>query len=130
MKPYVHNPQLFRAHFVGQGLPSYSGARMQRGYGLSMGKLKRFAVPLLMQGVKAAAPHISKVTKSATTAAVRKIFPNSPTAQRVAGNIVGKLTDHVVGRVVKKKVKKKRSQPYTVNRRRNAVKTTAQNIFQ
>ena len=37
MKPYIHNPQVYRNHF-GSGDTVFQGARRQRGYGV----VKRF----------------------------------------------------------------------------------------
>ena len=45
MKPYIHNPQVYRNHF-GSGDTVFQGARRQRGYGA----VKRFAVPLISKG--------------------------------------------------------------------------------
>lgn len=128
MKRYVHNPDLFRDHFVGQGLDVFKGARMQRGGGNFMGKFKRFAVPLLLAGARAAAPQISNLAKTVTSAAAQRVFPNSPAFQ----NFAGKLASNVTNQVLKKsgKVQKKRKPLQKLKRAAKARRLTPPNIFQ
>ena len=103
MRPYVHNPNVFRNHF-GQGLPGFKGTRIQRGHGLST-KLKRFAVPLLLAGAKAAGPHLENVVRSVAKGAVRRVFPGNPAMERIAGN----LASHVTSCVLKGSISKRKT---------------------
>jgi len=113
MKPYIHNPALFHNHFAGQGLPSFKGTRIQRGYGWA-GKLKRYAVPILRAGAAAAAPHVSKVVRNITQSAVQRAFPGNPIMQSVASNVTGNLTNRLMGAAtgaIKKRKPSKRNRP-------------------
>lgn len=107
MKPYIHNPAVFHKHFVGQGLPAFRGARVQRGRGILTSKLKRFAVPLLQAGASTAAPYISKAAGKIATHAARQFFPGNYGAQKMAGKVASKVTGSVInsltGRVQKKR---------------------------
>lgn len=133
MKPYIHNPAVFRAHFSGQGLPAFKGARMQRGRGW-VSKLKRYAVPLLIAGAQAAAPHVSKAVSKVATSAAGQMFPNNPMMQQLAGNIAGQLTNRVIGKAagrataVKKQKKRKAAAGFRLSKRRKG--TTLKNIFE
>ena len=124
MKAYTHNPNIFHNHFVGQGMPAFRGARVQRGNGVIFNKLKRFAVPLLQAGVSAAAPHISNVVKNLA----RGAFPNNPLMQRVVGNVAGQVTGQVMKRVGGPAIKKRKATkgPRRATKRRV---TTSKNIF-
>ena len=102
MRPYVHNPKVFRDHFVGQGLPAFKGKRVQRGNGVFTSKLKRYAVPLLMAGVRAAAPHMSNVASRVASSAAQRVFPNSPAMQQLVGSVASNMTDRVVSHATKK----------------------------
>ena len=83
MKPYIHNPQVYRNHF-GSGDTVFQGARRQRGYGA----VKRFAVPLISKGIKFAAPFVKKIARHA----VGKVAPNSQWAQQLSDMAIDKLT--------------------------------------
>ena len=133
MRPYVHNPKLFRDHFAGKGLPAFKGSRMQRGYGLTK-KLKRFTVPLLMAGVKAAAPHVSKAAGQAASVAIQKAFPNNPGMQRFVGKVATGAANRVITHATKRlpgnrKAQKRRAQPTSVSRPAKRQQTTP-NIFE
>lgn len=57
MKPYSCDGKLYEDYYskqAGSGLPVYSGARVQRGYGLGsiLGSLARSVMPLLKTGAK------------------------------------------------------------------------------
>ena len=116
MKPYIHNPQVYRNHF-GSGDTVFQGARRQRG------AVKRFAVPLILKGIKFAAPFVKKVARQA----VRRVAPNSQWAQQLSDMAIDKLTqkmssrpmiEQVVG-VGEKKAKnlfKKRKRPISITR--------------
>ena len=82
MKPYIHNPQVYRNHF-GSGDTVFQGARRQRGYGA----VKRFAVPLISKGIKFAAPFVKKIARHA----VGKVAPNSQWAQQLSDMAIDKL---------------------------------------
>ena len=128
MKPYIHNPQVYRNHF-GSGDTVFQGARRQRGYGA----VKRFAVPLISKGIKFAAPFVKKVARQA----VRKVAPNSQWAQQLSDMAIDKLTqklsskpmiEQVVG-VGEKKAKnlfKKRKRPISISR---PAKRKKDNVF-
>lgn len=129
MKPYTHNPKLFRDHFVGQGLPAFKGARMQRGHGSWISKLKRFAVPLLMAGATAAAPHVSKAVQKVATNAVRHVFPSNPAMQMVVGQAAGRVANGVVGKVGNAILHKKRKRKGGLRPPGKRQATTLANIF-
>ena len=82
MKPYIHNPQVYREHF-GSGDTVFRGARRQKGHGA----VTKFAVPLITSGIKKASPHIRKLASKA----VHKILPNNYFAQQIANQAVNKL---------------------------------------
>ena len=128
MKPYIHNPQVYRNHF-GSGDTVFQGARRQRGYGA----VKRFAVPLISKGIKFAAPFVKKVARQA----VRRVAPNSQWAQQLSDMAIDKLTqklsskpmiEQVVG-ISEKKAKnlfKKRKRPISTSR---PAKRKKDNVF-
>ena len=128
MKPYIHDPARFRAHFAGQGLPAFEGQRMQRGNGGWVSKLKRYAVPLLIAGAKAAAPHVSRATSQVAANMVQRAFPNNPAMQRVVGNVAGRVTDQVMGTVTNAMLQKKGKRKN--NARKNPTRRgTRRNVF-
>lgn len=97
MKPYVHDPALFRRHFSGQGLPGFKGKRLQRGGslgGLAATALTRYAVPLLMAGATAAAPQIGKAVGHLAQSAARRILPNNKAMQQVAAKAATRAANH------------------------------------
>ena len=131
MRPYIHNPALLRAHFAGQGLPAFKGQRMQRGRGNWASKLKRFAVPLLMAGAQAAAPHVSRVASNVASNVAQRMFPNNPIMHRVAGNVVGQVANRVMNRVNHRpSTQKKRKQPASVSNKAKRRRATTRNIFE
>ena len=109
MKPYVHDPKVFRDHFIGQGLPAFKGKRVQRGHGIITSKLKRYAVPLLMAGVRAAAPHMSNVASRVASSAMKSVFPNNPAMQQLVGSVASNVTDRVLSHATKKLPKNKKN---------------------
>ena len=131
MKPYIHNPAQLRAHFAGQGLPSFKGQRMQRGRGNWVSKLKRFAVPLLMAGANAAAPHVSRAASTVASNVAQRMFPNNPIMHRVAGNVAGQVANRVMNRVNSRPrtQQKKRKQPASVSNKTKHRRATSRNIF-
>ena len=136
MKRYIHNPALFRDHFIGKGLPAFRGARMQRGHGAITSKLKRFAVPLLKAGAKAATPYIAKAVNKVASTAVQRVLPGSPAMQQFVGNAAGKVTNRAIKSVAGKNgllglaqhtnKKRKRSNGVT---RTTKIRRTTRNIF-
>lgn len=131
MKAYVHNPALFRDHFSGQGIPGFKGSRFQRGgsmASMAASAISRYAVPLLMAGATAAAPHIGNAVGSLAKGAAKHIFRNDKAMQRVVGNMAGKAanraTDAVTSRLLQKKRRRTGSHTTTVKRR-----ATTRNIF-
>ena len=109
--PYVHNPSIFRAHYSGRGMPVFKGARRQRGHGAFLNALKRVAMPLLLSGTKAAAPHISKAVSNVTSKAVGRAFPQNAAMQEFAGRIAGQAFDAAArraGQSIQKKENKKK----------------------
>ncbi len=127
MRPYIHNPAVFRAHFTGQGLPAFKGQRLQRGNGSWTTKLKRVAVPLLMAGASAVAPHLKKAAKRAVTSATQRVFPNNPAMQRVVGSVAARAADHAIGKLTG--AIKKRKKPKGLRRLKKHQGTTRRNIF-
>ena len=104
MKPYKHNSELYRAHFAGGGaMPVFRGRRTQRGRGKLKKLLKRYAVPLVQSGVRAAAPHAKKLAGKVATSVVKQAFAGNPAMQRIAGDVAGQVAEHAVDRVIQKK---------------------------
>lgn len=104
MKPYVHNPALFRKHFSGQGLPGFKGARIQRGgslAGMAASALSRYAVPLLMAGATAAAPRIGKAVGKLAEGAAGRVLPNNPAMQRMVGQVASRAATRVTNKTAK-----------------------------
>ena len=129
MKRYVHNPELFRHHFTGQGLPAFKGKRLQRGRGALSKKLKRYAVPILSAGIKAAAPHVSKTAKQLAAQAARQAFGNNPAMQNIASNVTGHIIDKAINKIGGKKNKRKSQSKPRVSRKLKSQATTQQNVF-
>ena len=89
MKKYQHNPDLFRSHFAGQGLPAFQGQRTQ--YGYSIGSiLKRVAVPLLSSVTELVAPMLIRGSQKAAERAMKKVAPKNKQLQRFVSDGVGK----------------------------------------
>lgn len=137
MKPYIHNPTLFRTHFSGRGLPAFQGARMQRGRGVLSKKLKRFTVPLLKAGAKAATPYIAKAAGKVATTAAQRFFPGSPAMQKLVGKAATNATNHIIKKASSSKglrgggsTHKKRKLTRTANTKKKFRKTTRINIFE
>lgn len=128
MKPYVHNPAHFRDHFAGKGLPAFQGARMQRGHGIWTNKLKRFAVPLLKAGAKAATPYIAKAVRKVASTAAERVFPGNPAMQQLVGRVAGNVTNRTI-KSVQRATHKKRKRPKGDNQQTKFRKTTLNNIF-
>lgn len=128
MKRYSHNPELYRNHFTGRGLPAFQGRRMHRGRGRGkklFKKLKRVAVPLLRAGATAAGPHVSRITRTVATRAAKAAFGDNPAMQQVIGQVAGRVADGVMHRALQKNRKQRgrgRSKP-------NSKLLTGRNIF-
>jgi hypothetical protein len=128
MKPYIHNPQVFREHF-GRGDTVFRGARRQKGHGA----ITKFAVPLVSSGIKKASPFL----KSFARKAVQKIAPNNPFAQQIANSAVEKVTKTLSSRPMIEKVigsvKRRGQQLFKRTKRRKPHKSTknqkGKNIF-
>ena len=128
MKRYRHNPELYRDHFTGRGLPAFQGRRMHRGRGRGrklLKKLKRVAVPLLKSGATAARPHVSSITRTVATKAARAAFGNNPAMQQVIGQVAGRVAEGVID----KALQKKRQQRGRGRRKANVELLTGRNIF-
>ena len=128
MKRYRHNPELYRDHFVGRGLPAFQGRRTHRGRGRGrklLKKLKRAAIPLLSAGVRAAAPHVSGLTRTVATRAAKAAFGDNPAMQQVIGQVAGRVAEGVMARTLHKK----RNQGGRGRRKRNGKLLTGRNIF-
>lgn len=115
MKKYIHNPDIYRDHFrtqVGSAIPGFSGTRMHRqrgdGIGSFLGKLARKAIPLLISGVKLAAPHAKEALKG------------------IAKDVVGNIFHGARNKIVNKK-RKANSTP--VRRRKKVKRTTPKDIL-
>lgn len=116
MRPYVHNPDIYRRHFKGKALPAFKGQRIQRGHGM-FSLFRRFASPLL----GAVAPHVAGAASKIARNAVKAAFPNQPLMQKVVGNVVQAGTRAAVRSVQKKKPSQnprriKRKQPKRLKR--------------
>ena len=134
MRPYVHNPAVFRAHFIGQGLPSFQGARYQRGHGRVgkfVKKVGRVVVPLLKVGVGTVAPHVQGAVKTVATGAMQHAFPHNPAMHDRVGNTVSNIAGEVVDKVLNSKGNKKRQKHKPAARRKGKRQstTTKKNIF-
>ena len=128
MKRYRHNPELYRDHFVGRGLPAFQGRRTHRGRGRGrklLKKLKRAAIPLLSAGVRAAAPHVSGLTRTVATRAAKAAFGDNPAMQQVIGQVAGRVAEGVMARTLQKK----RNQGGRGRRKRNGKLLTGRNIL-
>ena len=128
MKRYRHNPELYRDHFTGRGLPAFQGRRTHRGRGRGrklLKKLKRVAVPLLKAGARAAAPHVSGITRTVATRAAKAAFVDNPAMQQVIGQVAGRVAEGVMARTLQKK----RNQRGRGRRKRNSKPLTGRNIF-
>ena len=66
----MHNPDIFKRHFVGKAMPYFKRQRIQRGNSALFSMIKRLAVPLL----SAAAPHIAGAASSLARKVVKKCF--------------------------------------------------------
>ena len=120
MKPYVHNPELFKRHLQGKALPSFEGQRVQRGQGAKFDFIKRLATPL----IGALAPHVAGAASKLAKTAVRTVFPNHPKMQRVVGNVVQAGANAAV-----KTLQKKRKSSTTVRTPLKRRKRAQRNIF-
>ena len=99
MKSYVRDPALYRAHFAGGGaMPVFRGRRTQRGRGRVKKLLKKYAVPLIKAGARAAAPHAGKIAKKLTKSVAKHAFANNPAMQQVVGHVVDHVADGLAGR--------------------------------
>lgn len=131
----MHNPAVFRAHFSGQGLPGFKGTRIQRGgsisgiAGMAANALSRYAVPLLMAGATAAAPHIGKAVGNLAQGAAKRIFPNDKAMQQVVGSVANRAASTATGAVANRVLQKKRKRAggRTTSVKRRAA--TSRNIF-
>ena len=88
-RPYVHNPDIFKRHFIGKAMPYFKGQRIQRGNSALFSIIKRLAVPSL----SAAAPHIA----GAASSLARKVFPKHKKMQRAVGDVVRAGASTAVG---------------------------------
>ena len=114
MKPYIHNPNIYRHHFQrGSALPGFRGTRMHRQYGDGIasffGKLARKAIPLLISGAKLAKPHVMKAAKNIA----------EDVGKRVVGKIVGPKTH-----------KRKKVIANTIRKRKYTKRATSPDIFE
>jgi hypothetical protein len=89
MKKYQHNPEIFRSHFAGQGLPAFRGRRVQYGGSAIAGLLKRVAVPLLSNITELVAPLVVKGAEKITHKAMKKVAPRNKRLQRMVADSVG-----------------------------------------
>ena len=118
MKPYIHNPNVYRHHFqnqVGRALPGFKGARTQRGHGLGslFGALARKAIPLLSAGAKLVAPHLKHAVKGI--------------AKDVTGKVAQEATTRLIGAM--SKPQKRRAPRKTVSKRKKVRASTSKDIF-
>ena len=120
MRPYVHNPELYKRHFKGKALPSFKGQRVQRGQGAQFDFIKRLATPL----IGALAPHVAGAASKLAKTAVKTVFPNHPKMQRVVGNVVQAGANAAV-----KTLQKKRKSSTTVRTPLKRRKRAQRNIF-
>ena len=128
MRPYIHNPQVYREHF-GNGDTVFRGARRQRGHGA----VTKFAVPLITSGIKKASPHLRKLAGKA----VQKILPNNMFAQHIANQAVNKITNTLSSKPLIEKVvgsvESRGQQLFKKKKRSKALKTAGnqkgKNIF-
>lgn len=134
MRPYVHNPAVFRAHFAGRGLPAFQGARYQRGHGRIgkiVKKVGRAVIPLFKAGVGAVAPHVKGAVKTVATGAMQHAFPHSPAMQNWVGNTVGNIAGGVAGKISRSvgNKKRKKRKPAVRRKGKRRATTTKKNIF-
>ena len=124
-RPYVHNPDIFKRHFIGKAMPYFKGHCIQRGNSEMFSIIKRLAVPLL----SAAAPHIAGAASSLARKAVKKVFPKHKKLQQVVGDVVRAGASTAVGELQKRKISK--SAPVRAKRRKNQTSSARSfsNIF-
>ena len=129
MKPYIHNPDIFRKHYVGRALPAFQGQRMQ--YGASpFNLIRRIAAPLLYNGIKLAAPHLAGSAGKLAQLAMKKVFPKQHGMQKIVGNVVKAGTQAAVNKIAGGKVQKKRKLKFhDTTRAKHARATRKRNIF-
>lgn len=131
METYVHNPEIYRRHFVGYGLDGFSGARIQqrgRGVGQWWRKAKRYTIPLLKAGARMALPHVSRALKHVADASAAHFFPGNPAIQAAVNHMTGHVTKHIAKKaekLLKGKKQRKRKHSATVSRgsKRNRTKS-------
>ena len=121
MKAYIHNPDIYRRHYlqqVGSALSGFHGVRMHRhegdGIGAFLGKLARKAIPLLISGVKSGAKFIAPHAKAAL--------------KNMAKDVTGKVAQEITTRMTNTH-KRKKSNPSRVRRRKKVKRTTSPDIF-
>ena len=126
MKPYIHNPNLYRDHYrsqLGGNLPGFRGMSMHRQHGNGIGallsKLACKAIPLLMSGAKMIKPHVIKAAKGVVN--------------DVAGNVVSSVfkTSQKRKRTGRSKatLKKRKVKGKSIRRRKESKRTTSPDIF-
>ena len=115
MKPYIHNPQVFRNHY-GSGDTVFRGARRQRGHGA----LTKFAVPLISSGVQKAKPFIKKLARQT----VRKLLPGVPEniADSAVDNVTKKLSSRSMVQKVLSSAEKRGMQLFKKKKQKKSVK--------
>ena len=129
MRPYVHNPDIFRKHYIGRALPAFQGQRMQ--YGASpFNLIKRIAAPLIYQGIKFAAPHLAGSAGKLAQMAMKKVFPKQHGMQKVVGSVVEAGTQAAVDKIAPGRVQKKRKLNLNVRTRAKQARIARKrNIF-
>ena len=124
MKPYIHNPNLYRDHYrsqTGGELPGFRGMSMQHGNGIGalLSKLARKAIPLIMSGAKMIKPHVINAAKG------------------VAKDVTGKIVSSVMNIPQKRKRARKPKSTHkrrkvtstSIRRRKESKRTTSPDIF-
>ena len=79
-------------------MPVFRGRRTQRGRGRVKKLFKKYAVPLIKAGARAAAPHAGKIAKKLTKSVAKQAFANNPAMQQVVGHVVDHMADGLAGR--------------------------------
>ena len=87
-------------------MPVFRGKRTQRGRGRIKKFLKRYAVPLVNSGVRAAAPHAKKLAGNVATSVAKKAFANHPAMQEVVGHLASHVTNKAIQAIQKKQTRR------------------------
>ena len=123
---------------VGQGMPTFQGPNLQRGYGLGgiLGGLLRSAMPLLKQGAKVLGKHALKTGVNIATDALAGQSLKAATKRRLQESgktlgrqVVNRMRGGGRGRKQNKSIKRKRTSGPKVISRKRKIQRRSRDIF-